>query len=195
MRSGETRVSRGILRSTVAIASGWIVAVGGYILTVVVFALFNQEGFTPGVPLSAGWLFVTLAVSAVWSVVAGFVTGVIARRREIAHASGLVLFTLIVSVCFVSRNRNLGQVPTWYMIAGMVLTSLAILVGGWLRRSQRILLGKMPEGVVPAADDARLSMAATVDRWRFLIAAAVTFVTFLACFWALVLGAGKGLLW
>jgi hypothetical protein len=30
---------------------------------------------------------------------------------------------------------------------------------------------------------------------RFRIAAAVTFVAFLACFWALVLGAGQGLLW
>jgi hypothetical protein len=190
-----THVGRGILRSTVAIASGWIVAVGGYILTVIVFSLFNQEGFTPGVPLSAGWLLVTLAVSAMGSVVAGFVTGVIARRREIKHAIGLVLFTLIVSVYFVSRNRNLGQVPTWYMIAGEVLTSLALLVGGWLRRSQRLLLGRLPEGVVRTVDDARLSIAIVVDRWRFWIAAIVTFITFLASFWALVLGAGQGLLW
>jgi len=188
-------VSRGILRGTVAIASGWIVATGGYILTTIVFALFNQETFTPGVPLPAGWLLVTLAVSAIWSVVAGFVTGVIARRREIEHAVGLVLFTLIVSVYFVSRNRNLGQVPTWYMIAGEVLTSLALLVGGGLRRNQRILLGKVPEGVVGTVDDARLSIAIGVDCRRFLIAAVVTFVTFLASFWALVLGAGEGVLW
>jgi len=188
-------VSRGILRSTVAIASGWIVAAGGYILTVIAFALFNQEAFTPGVPLSAGWLLVTLAVSVIWSVVAGFVAGVIARRREIEHAVGLALFTLIVSVYFVSRNRNLGQVPTWYMVAGGVLTSLALLVGGWLRRNQRILLGKVPGGVVRTVGDVPLSIAIIVDRWRFLIAAAVTFVAFLASFWALVLGAGKGLLW
>ena len=188
-------MSRGILRSTVGIASGWIVAAGGYILTVTVFALFNPETFTPGVRLPAGWLLVTLAVSAIWSVVAGFVTGVIARRREIEHAIGLALFTLIVSVYFVSRNRNLGQVPTWYITAGEVLTSLAILVGGWLRRNQRILLGKVPEGIVRTGDDARLSIAIVVDRQRFLIAAVVTSITFLASFWALVLGAGEGLLW
>ena len=76
-------MSSGILRSTVAVASGWIVAAGGYILTVVIFSLFNPETFTPGVPLPIGWLLVTLAVSAVWSVAAGFVAGVIARRREI----------------------------------------------------------------------------------------------------------------
>ena len=188
-------MNRGILRSTVAIASGWIVVTGGYILTVIVFALFNQEGFTPGVPLSTGWLLFTLAASAIWSIVAGFVTGVIARRREIEHAIGLVLFTLIVSVYFVSRNRNLGQVPTWYMIAGEVVTALAILVGGGLRRDQRILLGEMPEGVAGTVDDARLSIAIIVDRWRFLIAAVVTSITFLASFWALVLGAGEGLFW
>jgi len=188
-------VSRGILESTIAIASGWIVVAGGYILTVTVFALFNQEGFTPGVPLSTGWLLVTLVISAVWSVVAGFVTGVIARRREIEHAIGLVLFMLTVSVYFVSTNRNLGQVPTWYMIAGEVLTSLAILVGARLRRDQRTLLGQMPGGVVGAVDDIRLSIAIRVDRQRFLIAAVVTSVTVLASFWALVLGAGEGLLW
>ncbi len=194
-RSGETHVSRGILRSAVAIASGWIVVTGGYILTVIVFALFNAEGFTPGAPLSAGWLLFTLAVSAVWSIAAGFVTGVVARRREVEHAIGLALLTLVVSVYFVSRNRNLGQVPTWYMIAGEAVTALAILVGGWLRRGQRILLGKVPEGMAGKVDDARLSIATTVDHWRFWIAAVVTFITFLASFWALVLGAGEGVFW
>lgn len=179
----------------IAVASGWIVATGGYILTVVVFALFNPGTFTPGVPLPSGWLLVTLAGSAVWSLAAGFVAGVIARRREIEHVAGLGLFLLAVSVCFVSWNRNLAQVPTWYMIAGEALTSLAILLGGWLRRKQRIRLAQAPDGVVPTADDTRLSIAMTIDRWRFWIAAVVTFITFLTCLWALVLGAGQGLLW
>jgi hypothetical protein len=174
---------------------GWMVAVGGYVLTVVVFALFNPETFTPGVPLPRGWLLVTLVVSAVWSVAAGFVAAVIARRREIEHVVGLALFWLTVSVGFVIWNRNLAQVPTWYVIAGEVLTALTLLMGGWLRRNQRILLAKVPDGVVPAADDARLSIAIKVDRWRFWIAAVVTFITFRACLWALVLGAGQGLLW
>jgi hypothetical protein len=188
-------VSRKTLRSTVAIASGSIITAGGYILTIIAFALFNQETFTPGVPLPPAWLLVTLAVSAIWSTVAGFVTAVIARRREIEHAIGLALLSLIISAYFVSRNRNLGQVPTWYVVSGEVLTCLALLVGGWLRKSQRILLGKASEGVVRRADDTRLSIAIRVDRWRFLIAAVVTFITFLAFFWALVLGAGQGLLW
>ncbi len=188
-------MSCGILRSTVAVAAGWIVAAGGYVLIVVVFALFNPETFTPGVPLPIGWLLVTLAVSAVWSIAAGFVAGVIACRREIEHVVGLAFLSLTVSVCFVSWNRNLAQVLTWYVIAGEVLTSLASLMGGWLRRNQRILLAKVPDGVVPTADDARLSIAIRVDRWRFWIAAVVTFITFLACLWAFVLGAGQGLLW
>ncbi len=188
-------MSSGILRSTVAIAAGWIVAAGGYILSVIVFSLFNPETFSPGVPLPAGWLLVTLAGSGLCSVVAGFVAGVIARRREIEHVTGLALFAAGVSVCFVSWNRNLAQVPTWYIVAEEVLMSLALVAGGWLRRNQRILLGKTPDGVVPTACDARLSIAIRIDRWRFWIAAAVTFITFLACFWALVLGAGQGLLW
>ncbi len=191
----ETHVSRGILRSTVAVVSGWIVVFGGYILTIIVLALFNEETFTPGVRLPVGWLLVTLAVSALWSVVAGFVTGVVARRREIEHVIGLVLLTLIVSVYFVSTNRNLGQVPTWYITAGEALMSLALLAGGWLRKNQRILLGKASEGIVATADKPRLVIATTVDRWRFWIAAVVTFITFLASFWALALGAGQGLLW
>jgi hypothetical protein len=188
-------VSSGILRSVVAVAAGWIVAAGGYILTVVVFALFNPGTFTPGVPLPVGWLLVTLAVSAVWSLAAGFVAGVIARRREIEHVAGLGLLLLIVSVYFVSWNRNLTQVPTWYVIAGEVLTSLAILLGGWLRRNQRMLLAQVPDGTVPTADDTGLSIAIRIDRWRLWIAAVVTFIAFLTCLWALVLGAGQGLLW
>lgn len=188
-------MSRRILLGGVAIASGWVIVAGGYILTVMVFSLFNQEGFTPGAPLRTGWLLFTLAASAIWSIAAGFVTGVIARRREVEHAIGLTLFTLAVSMYFVSRNRNLGQVPTWYMIAGEAVTALAILMGGWLRRGQRILLGEMPEGVTGTVDNARLSIAMTVDRWRFLMSAVVAFITFLACFWALVLGAGEGVFW
>jgi hypothetical protein len=192
---GEIQVNKKMLRSTVAIALGSIITAGGYILTIIAFALFNQETFTPGVPLPSGWLLVTLVVSAIWSTVAAFVTGVIARRREIEHAIGLALLSLMISAYFVSRNRNLGQVPTWYVVSGEVLTCFSLLVGGWLRKSQRILLGKVFEGVVGRVDDARLSIAIGVDRWRFLIAAVVTFITFLAFFWALVLGAGQGLLW
>ena len=188
-------MSSGILRSGVAVASGWIVVVGGYILTVVVFSLFNPETFTPGVPLPVGWLLVTLVVSAIWSVAAGFVAGVLSGRREIEHAIGIALSLLIVSVCFVRWNRNLAQVPSWYVIAGEALTALAVLMGGWLRRNQRIFLAQAPDGVAPPSADARGLMTIRIDRWRFRIAAAVTLITFLACFWALVLGAGQGLLW
>jgi hypothetical protein len=68
-------VSSGILRSTAAIAAGWIVAAGGYILTVI----------------------------------------------------GLAFFAAVVSVCFVSWNRNLAQVPVWYIGGGEVLTFSALL--------------------------------------------------------------------
>lgn len=188
-------MSSGVLRSAAAVAAGWIVAVGGYILTVVVFALFNPDTFTPGVTLPAGWLLVTLAVSAAWSVAAGFVAGVVARRKEIEHAAGLGFFLLATSACFLSLNKNLAQVPTWYVIAEETLMALAILLGGWLRRNQRILLARMPNDVVLTAGGTRLSIAIRLDRWRFRIAAVVVFITFLACFWVLVLGAGRGLLW
>jgi len=162
--------------------------VGGYILTMVGFSLFNPDTFTPGVPLPTGWLLVTLALSAVWSTAAGFVTGVLACRREIEHGVGVAIFLLILSTCFVVWNKNLAQVPTWYVAAGEILTTLAILTGGWLRRHQRVSVARTP-------DDAPLSIAAKIDRRRFQIAAAATFLTLLACFWALVLGAGQGLLW
>ena len=188
-------MSSEMLRSVIAVASGWIVAVGGYILTVVVFSLFNPETFTPGIPLPVGWLLVTLVVSAIWSVAAGFVTGVLSGRKEIEHAIGLALFLLVVSICFLRWNRNLAQVPIWYVIAGETLTTLAILMGGWLRKNQRILLAQAPDGAPTTTPGAPRSTAIRIDRWRFRIATAVTFITFLACFWALVLGAGQGLLW
>ncbi len=72
---------------------------------------------------------------------------------------------------------------------------LALLMGGWLRRKQRIVLAQVPDGVILTPDDVRLSITIRVDRWRFRIAAVITFITVLACLWVSVLGAGQGLLW
>ena len=167
------------LRSIIAILLGLVVMVGGYVVTTIVFPIFNYEDFKPGVQLPTERLLVSLAVSAIWSVIGGFAVGVIARRKEIEHAIGLVVFTSLLSLYFVVRNRNSAQVPDWYLIAGQVLMVLSVLLGGWLRMKRGTLLNKMPKSVVRTVDEARLSIGITVDQSRPLMAAIVACVTFI----------------
>jgi hypothetical protein len=178
---------RRILRSIVAILVGWVVAVGGYVMAMLVIALFHQETFSPGVQLSTGWWLVNLFVGLVSSVVGGFVTGVIAQRREVIHAAGLVLFGLLVYMCWPSGQEDTASVPTWYTITAYVLTIPSTILGGWLRARQDVPIQRMPESMIRTVDNIRLSMAITVDRFRFPIAAASSVVVF-------VIGVRLGLL-
>lgn len=182
------------MRSVAAILLGWLVTLGGYVVTMVVIALFNPEAFKPAVHYSTGYWLVTLSVGLFYSVVGGFVTGVIARRREIAHAIGLVVFGLLISKCLPSGHTNTMSVPNWYWIAGYVLGAPSTVLGGWLRAKQHLLVSRIPGRVVRTIDDLRLSTALTVDFFRFPIAVVVSVGTFVISFYVGILSAGAGLL-
>lgn len=187
-------MNRTVLRSLAAILLGWLVTLGGYVVTMVVIALFNPEAFKPAVHYSTGYWLVTLSVGLFSSAVGGFVTGIIARRREIAHAIGLVLFGVLASMCLPSSHTNTMSVPNWYWIAGYVLMPSSTILGGWLRAKQHILVTRMPGRMVRTVDDLRLSVALTVDFFRFPIAAVVSVVTFVISFYAGILSGGAALL-
>ena len=183
-------MNRTILRSVAAILVGWLVVLGGFIVTMVVIALFNPETFKSAVHHSIGYWLVNLFVGLIYSVVGGFVTGVVARRREVAHAIGLVVFELIISKCWPSSHTSTMSVPTWYWIAAYVLGVPATVLGGWLRAKQGVVLAKIPPSVTRTMDEARLSIAITVDHSRPLIATLAAFATFVAVlFGGMILGA------
>jgi len=193
-RPGGIPVNRTVLRSIAAILSGWLVTVGGYVVTMVVIALLDPEAFKPALHYSTGYWLVTLSVGLICSVVGGFVTGVIARRREIAHAIGLVLFGLLASKCWPSSHTNTMSVPNWYWVAGYVLMPLSTILGGWLRAKQHLLVRRIPGRVVRTIDDLRLSTVLTVDFFRFPIAVVVSVGAFVISFYVGILSAGAGLL-
>jgi len=191
---GGTPVCRTVLRSVAAIPIGWLVVVGTYIVAMIAVAIFCSNPFRPGAQPSVGWLLVTLAVDIVCSILGGFTTGVVARRREIEHAAGLVLFTLLVSMCLSIGQKNPTPMPDWYTVAGYVLMVPSTLLGGWLRAKQGVLLTRIPRSMAQPMDDARLSIAITIDHSRPLIATLMAFVTFVAVlFGGMVLG-GVGLI-
>ncbi len=184
-------MSGAVLRSIAAVLLGWLVTVGGCWVTMVVIALFDPEGFQPGVRHSVGYWLLTLSVGLIYSVVGGFVTGIIARRREIAHAIGLVVFGLLISECLSRGHANTMSAPSWYWIAGYILMPSATILGGWLRAKQDTVAKRMPGRVSTAIDNMWLSIAITIDHSRPLIAALVACVVFaIVLFGGAALGVG-----
>ncbi len=162
-------MNRRILRSVAAIPLGLAAQCVAYFAVIFAVTIFYREASKPDVPFSLGWLLVTLLMGFVSWIMGGFVTGLVAQRREIAHATGLVLFSLLISVCFPSGFENAKSVPVWYVIAGNVLAVPSILLGGWLSMKQRLLLGAGPAGLVRATDRVRILTAIFVAFGTFVV--------------------------
>jgi hypothetical protein len=191
---GVYNIRRRVLRSIAAILSGWLVAVGGYLATMLVIALFNRETFRPGTELSVGWWLLTLFVGLVWSVTAGFVTGVIAQRREVVHAVGLVLFALFVRACWPKGRGSTMSVPDWYWITAYLLGGPSPVLGGWLRARQDALVNRIPASVTGPFRDAHRSITRSIAHFRFPIAIVLSILTFLVGMRAGVFALGAGLI-
>jgi hypothetical protein len=187
-------MNRNLLRSVAAILSGWLVTVVGYIVTMVIIALFNPETFKTSAHYSLGYWLVTLFVGLIYSIVGGFITGIVARRREVAHAIGLVVFGLLISECWPRGDQNTTSVPDWYSIVAYVLGPLFTVLGGWLRAKQDILVSRVPGCIVTTVDDLRLSAALTVDAFRFPIAVVVSVALFVIGLYGGLLAGGAALL-
>lgn len=176
-----------ILRSSAAVLSGWAVAFVGGLTTMLVIAIRHPESFgTREASLSTGSLLVSLLVSIPWSVIAGFVTGVIARRNEIKHAIGLILFTLVVytGIGFLNGHKDdTVQAPGWYQTVGYISPVPSVLLGAWLRMRRRTLPQKAPTGVAGAANDLWLSIRILVDQYRLPIAVGLWVVIVLVGTW------------
>jgi uncharacterized membrane protein len=173
-------MQRTVLRSMAAILAGWIASFVGAAVTLSVIATLHPEPFTSTEPYGVGWLLVLLLVSGVHDAVGGFVTAAIARRDEVKHGIGLVVFTIAIALCFLSLHKDATKTPTWYPTVFLTLIVPSTLFGVWLRMRQPILIGKVPPSVLRALSDLRLSIAVSVDHFRFPIAAVVSVVTFLA---------------
>ena len=80
----------------------------------------------------AGPLVAKLVYGTMFAAVAGYLTALIARRFEMAHATALAAIMAMMGLISVL----LAVEPLWYRITDATVEVLAILVGGYLRAWQ-----------------------------------------------------------
>jgi hypothetical protein len=83
---------------------------------------------------SVSLLSFLLVYSVVISVVAGYITALIARRNEIGHAFALGILQLALGILFQSQAWNL--LPVWYHLTFLLLLIPGNLFGAVLRQKQ-----------------------------------------------------------
>lgn len=77
-------------------------------------------------------LLVVLIPAVIAPFAAGYLTGMAAGRAPVIHAIPLSIFLLGTSILRLRQSQ--GQIPLWYLICFLGLTTLAPLAGGFLRK-------------------------------------------------------------
>ena len=122
-----------MLRSILAVIAGivvWMVTAFG--TDMIVFRLFPQlidstRQRVENVPL----LFFILSYCLAYSVLGGYVTGTIARRREVLHAFVLGLLQLAMGTAATAANWETA--PAWFHVGLLVMLVPANVAGGQWR--------------------------------------------------------------
>lgn len=123
-----------MLRSIAAVVAGFVLwtllwLISNQALMVVASEHFGPEGATdhPGV------LSIVLALSVVFSVLAGWLSATIAQRPAAALAVGLLLLAVGIFV----QSQYWQLMPLWYHLIFLALLLPAALLGGRIRASRR----------------------------------------------------------
>jgi hypothetical protein len=125
-----------MLRSILAVVAGnilWTVLWLG--LNAVLASLYPQSFDGKSRIESVPLLLFILLCSVVLSVIAGYLTALIARRSEMAHAFALGLLQLALGIFFQTQSWNL--LPVWYHLTFLALLIPANLLGGQWRLMQK----------------------------------------------------------
>ncbi len=132
-----------MLRSILAVIAGsltWMVtALGTDALLMALAPHWFQEG---GRVESAPVLLLALAYSLSFSVLGGYVTALIAGRREVLHA--LVLGLLQLAMGIIATIQFWDTAPAWFHIVLLALIAPANVFGGYLRAQQKRRARLMP---------------------------------------------------
>lgn len=75
-------------------------------------------------------LLLILVLSVIFSIIAGYITARIAKRKEITHT--LVLGVLQLAMGIAAQLANYDAVPLWYHIIFLLLLIPGNVFGGWL---------------------------------------------------------------
>ena len=125
-----------MLRSVLSVIAGsvaWTVLALG--TNVVVMSLFPHLVSPRYRVESAPLLALMLCYALAYSVLGGYVTATLARRREVAHAFALGLLQLALGS--VATYVNWETAPAWFHVALLALVVPANVFGGWLRAARR----------------------------------------------------------
>ena len=87
------------------------------------------------------WLSVLIVLTFGYSVLAGYVTGLVARTREVAHAAALGSLQLTLGIIF--EVMFWEATPAWYHLTFLALLLPGNLSGGWLRKN-RVIAPRRP---------------------------------------------------
>jgi hypothetical protein len=125
-----------MLKSILAVIAGSVVwmatALGTDVFLMNVFPnWFGEGGRVDSVPV----LLLMMCYSLGFSVLGGYVTGLIAGRAEVKHALALGLLQLAMGA--VATAQHWDQAPAWYHVVFLALLVPANLLGGYLRAAGR----------------------------------------------------------
>jgi hypothetical protein len=130
-----------MLRSILAIVAGFV-AIG--VLSFGTNAALHAAGILPAADqpiFDTGLLLLTIAYVAVFAIAGCYLTAVLAPNRPMLHALILGALGLVLNVVTAASMR--GQVPDWYLAAGVLLTMPYAWIGGKLREMQ-LARGRAP---------------------------------------------------
>ena len=116
------------LRTAIGIIVGDLIFVGSAGL------LFYLSQVDPHGPASLGFMAFSIAYGVGFALVAGFVAGLISRRRDLI--SGMILALIIAVPALISMVTRPGVGALWSQTAALVLMAPAGLVGDWIRLSK-----------------------------------------------------------
>ncbi|MEO8439901.1 MAG: hypothetical protein ABI540_06720 [Spartobacteria bacterium] len=110
------------LRSVAAVLGGYLIVVGGTILT---FNILVGQVTIDSQPRQ----IILGTMGAVLSGLAGGIAaGAIAPRLPFAHAAGVLLFLALDTAVVLAK----GSGPAWFDLAGSSVLAVSVLIGGWI---------------------------------------------------------------
>lgn len=115
------------MRSVVALVAGYLT------LTLCLFVLYAVWFFDGADSSTPSWTFI--GVAALWgflaSVLGGYLTGKLARRRPFEHGAVLALAAGFIGV--LSMAARTGGEPIGFQLANLVILMTGCVAGGYLR--------------------------------------------------------------
>ncbi len=117
------------MRSVSAVFAGYLIFAGSAVL------FFRLANVDPHSPAAVGFEALTIAYGLAFALLAGFVAGKIARRKDLVCGIGLAL--VIALGAFISMIARPGAGALWTQTAALLLFAPASLGGDWIRRKRR----------------------------------------------------------